>query len=355
MRHAVASGVLAAAFALIACAPTRLAYDPATLRREIGRRAPQIPEGEVVVPFEVDAAYSARAREIVEHTKDEQARVKLLVAALSDPAAFGVEYADGVTGTAAETLRLRKGNCLALASAFVGLARAVGLRAYYVDASTRIHETHFGEDGMAVNEGHVTAMVETSAGTVGIDFARLGKIRWYRVLDDVEALAHFYNNRGYELVEAARERGAPVDWSEAAHQFRLAVSVMPRFARAWNNLGIAAAHMGKRPDAIAYWNEAIRRDPALPAPRNNLGALYLESGDDRAALVALEAAARLPASGPHVQYNLALARLRRGDRNGAVAALERAVRLGDYPRARRLLDDLSGTPSPASGTGAARN
>ncbi len=357
MSHRVVSeAALAAALALAACASTRLAYEPAALRGEIARRAPEIAPQEVVVPFEVDAAAVARVRKLVSESRSdsEEAKVKLLVAALVDPAAFGLEYADGVTGTATDTLRVRKGNCLALASVFVGLARALGLRAYYIDASTRVHETYLGDDGMAVNEGHVTAMVETQTGKLGLDLARAGEIRWYRILDDVEALAHFYNNRGYELVQAARERAAPIDWREAAHQFRLAVAVMPGFARAWNNLGIAAAHLGRREEAIAHWREAIRRDPALPAPRNNLGALYLEDGNDRSALEMLEAAARLSSSGPHIHYNLALARLRRGDRDGAIEALRRALSLGAHPRARLLLDDLTVAAAPRPAKSVAR-
>jgi tetratricopeptide (TPR) repeat protein len=347
MYHRVASAAaLAAPLALAACASPQLAYEPDALRTEIARRAPALAQEEVVVPFELDEASAARARALVGDSRSEEDKVGILVAALFDPSKFALAYADGVTGTATDTLRVGKGNCLALASVFVGLARAAGLRAYYMDASAHIHETRLGDDGMAVNEGHVTAMVETSAGKIGLDFARLGKFRWYRILDDVEAIAHFYNNRGYELVQAARERAAPIDWSEASHQFRLAVAVMPGFARAWNNLGIAVAHLGRRDEAIAHWRESIRRDPALPAPRNNLGALYLEDGNDRAALETLEAAARLRTSGPHVHYNLALARLRNGDRNGAVEALRRALRLADYPRARELLDDLTVAAAP---------
>ncbi len=332
---------LAVPLALSACATARLAYDPAALRHEIALRAPAIPAQEVVVPFEIDETAAARARALVAHAHSDEAKVRLLVASIFDPAAFGISYAENVTATAAEALQRHEGNCLALASVFVGLARATGLRSYYIDASTRVHETRLGDDGLTVNEGHVTAMVETSAGKIGLDFGHLGKIAWYRVLDDVEALSHFYNNRGFELVDDARVRGVPIDWSQAEHQFRLAVEVTPGFARAWNNLGIAAAHLGRREEAIAFWRESIRRAPALPAPRNNLGALYLETGSDRAALETLEAAARLPESGPDVHYNLALARLRHGDRAGAVESLRRALRSGEYARAQRLLDQLT--------------
>jgi len=34
--------------------------------------------------------------------------------------------------------------------------------------------------------------------------------RTFRIIDDVEALAHYYNNRGYELIHEAREAGRPV-------------------------------------------------------------------------------------------------------------------------------------------------
>ncbi len=341
MSRPVGSAAVTALVALAAsgCAAHRLAYAPDELRAELGRRAPGIPAGELVVPFEIDGAAAALARSIVSSADTDGGKVSRLAEAFFDPAAFGLVYAPGVTGGAAETLRRRRGNCLALASAFVGLARAAGLHAYYMDASVRVHETRVGEDGLAVNEGHVTAMVESGGTRFGLDFAQLGQIQWYRVLDDMEALAHFYNNRGFELVEDARERGAPVDWEGAAHQFRLAVLVMPDFARAWNNLGIADAHLGRTGEAIRHWREAIRRDPSLPAPRNNLGALLLESGD-RAALATLEAAARLAGSGPHVHYNLALARLGAGDRRGAVEALRRALRAGEYPRAEKLLAEL---------------
>ena len=93
---------------------------------------------------------------------------------------------------------------MALASAFVGLARHVGLDARYIDASSRVHETRYGEDGTTVNFGHVTAMVMTGQEKIGLDFEQVGPFTWYRVLDDLEALAHFYNNRGYEAVDGRK-------------------------------------------------------------------------------------------------------------------------------------------------------
>lgn len=328
-----------------ACAgPQKLIYTSGELRSEVARRAPSIPRSEVVVPFEIDEDYTARARRTVAQSPTDADRTRALAAAFLAPDGFHMRYAWGVTRTAQDTLRTSEGNCLALASAFVGLARAAGLQAYYIDASTRVHETRYGE-AWTVNSGHVTAMVQAGAERIGLDFGRMGYILWYRIIDDVEALAHFYNNRGFEVLESAEEAKQPEDWSRAARDFRMATQVMPDFARAWNNLGIAESHLGRTEEAMASYRTAIRIDPRLAAPRNNLGSLYLQHGRIAEAVDALEAASRLDAEGSHIQYNLALALVRKGDRSGAVRALERAIQMrGEYPEAKAMLDRLAVAP-----------
>ncbi|HEX9048906.1 MAG TPA: tetratricopeptide repeat protein [Anaeromyxobacter sp.] len=349
MSRRPALGLLAALLGgTSGCAAARLAYAPAELRAEVARRAPGLPAAEVIVPYELDPADRERAAQIVGDLQSVEPKVEALVTAMFDPKQLGLRYADVVTGTAAETLRTRRGNCLALASVFVGLARAVGLEAYYIDASTRVHETTYADDGMTVSSGHVTAMVVTPKGNVGLDFAHLGPFAWYRTLDDVEALAHFYNNRAFERIDEARARGVAVDWETAALDFRRATEVKPEFALAWSNLGMAEADLGREDQAIRDYRQAIRRAPALVAPRNNLGALLLRRGDVRGALEVLEAAVALPSSGPHVLYNLALARLGAGDRAGALEAL-RLARSRGYARAQRLLDELALAPSGGGG------
>jgi Flp pilus assembly protein TadD len=340
----LAVGVLLPFAGGLGCASAKLAYAPDELKAEVGRRAPAIPRAEIVVPFEIGEEQAAAARSVVAEGKTDTERTRALVAAFFAQDGFHMRYAEGVTADAEETLRTSEGNCLSLASVFVGLARAAGLKAYYIDASTRVHETRYGE-GLTVNSGHVTAMVEAEGERIGLDFGRMGPIRWYRILDDLEALAHFYNNRGFESVERAQERSRPPDWSRASHDFWLAAQVIPTFAPAWNNLGMAAARQGRIDEAIASYRTAIASAPLLAAPHNNLGGLYLERGQVKEALGALETAARLDPSGPHIQYNLALARLRRGDREGAIRALQRAIDLrGGYPEAQAELDRLAIAP-----------
>jgi Flp pilus assembly protein TadD len=189
-------------------------------------------------------------------------------------------------------------------------------------------------------------MVISGYERIGLDFGMMGSIAWYRVLDDLEALAHFYNNRGFELLEAAQDLDESA-WRLAERDFRIAVQIAPRFARAWNNLGIAAGHLGRQGEAIGDYRTAIANDPLLAAPRNNLGSLYLEQGRIAEAIETLAVASRLEPQGSHIQYNLALARLQAGDREGAAEGLRQAIRLrGVFPEAQAALDRLGTAPAP---------
>ncbi|MBI5069536.1 MAG: tetratricopeptide repeat protein [Deltaproteobacteria bacterium] len=320
----------------------RLAYTPAELRDEVARRG--VPRAAAVIPHELDESHLAWARALPDSTPGEADRVQAITEALFSPDGLGLRYQDGVSTTARETIEGHAGNCLGLASVFIGLARAAGLRAYYMDASVRASETRQGADDVAVNSGHVTAVVQLNDKTVGLDFGRLGPVRWYRVLDDVEALAHFYNNRGFERIQRAGADSAEA-WRAAEPDFRLAVQVMPELGRAWNNLGLAAVRQGRQEEAIRAYRAAILRDPTLAAPWNNLGSLHLHLGKLAEAEEDLMAAARLDPTASHIQYNLAVVRMERGDREGAARALRRALVLrADYPAARALLARLDPAP-----------
>jgi tetratricopeptide (TPR) repeat protein len=337
------------------CATTaRKVYTPAELRAALVAH-PGIPASDVVVPYELPPEALEKARQLVRHARSDGDKVEWLVKGMFDPAIFGLRLdsvnAVTTTTTGAEALAAGQGNCVALASVFIGLARSVGLDARYVDASSRVHERRYGEDGGAVHVGHVTALVNTGNERISLDFARVGPFVWYQELDDLEALAHLYNNRGYELVELARETGEAPDWAEAERHFRLAVAVKPGFARAWNNIGIAAARQGRPAEAMESYRRASALDPKMAAPHANLGAMHLQGGYLPAALGELDAAARLDPKGAHIQYNLALARLRSGDLPGAIAALRRTLTLrGTYPGAQALMDRLA-PGSPGAGGG----
>ncbi|HET6413829.1 MAG TPA: tetratricopeptide repeat protein [Anaeromyxobacter sp.] len=340
--RALKTAVLLAVFASQSCAISqkRLAYPPADLRDELARR---IPQDDVVIPFEITAEHARLAQALVASATEEADRVRIIVDAIMGTRVFRLKYQVGLPGTAEEAFTHGGGDCLALASAFVGLARAVGLDANYMDASFEMQETEYLDDQTTVKVGHITAYVRTDSGRYGLDFGHLGRVSSYQPIDDLEAVAHYYNNLGYTLLEGGGQGGGrAADWAAAEHEFDLATRVKPDFARGWNNLGVARARLGHPVEATEAYRRAIALDREFSSPRLNLGVLLLTQGEVDAAWEQLEAAARLDPSAANAQYELGLARLRRGDRSGAVKALEKAVSLHrGWPAAQAVLDEIS--------------
>ena len=330
--------VLCAAAAACATTSRRLAYTPAELEEYLRAR---LPADEVVVPYAISPAHAARLQRELLGVQSDRGKVEAIITALFDRRVFGLTYRAGTPGTAEETLARGGGDCLALASVFIGLAREVGLEANYVDVSVRVHETQYLGEGTAVNLGHVTAVVRIGAERYALDFEDAGRVVWYRVMDDAEAVAHLLNNRGYALLDEAESAGRAPDRAAVGRLFRAALSVKPDFARGWNNLGLAEAHLQRPDQAIADYRKAIALDGSLAAAHANLASLYLGRDDLADAEEQLAAAVRIDPTSAHAQYMLGVVRLRSGDRAGARQALERALTLrAGWKQAEELLASL---------------
>ncbi len=255
-------GLLLAALAVGCAGPRKLLYEPDELRAELRRRVPELGD-RVEVPFDVTPAQIERARALTGAIATPSGRAKALLEAIRDPEGFGLRYEPARSSTAAQTLTDRAGNCLSLASVVVGLGRALGLQAYYVDVSDRIQDVLRHGD-LTVRSGHVTAIIRTETGFAALDVGgrSLTTRGYWMAMDDLTAAAHLYNNRGYELIRAALERGAPIPWAEVREQFRLATRVRPEFAPAWHNLGVAHHRLGEPEAARAAFARAAALEGA---------------------------------------------------------------------------------------------
>lgn len=307
----------------------------------MSRRIPGVTQAEVVVPYEVNEQMLSTARRAVRHARSEFERVEALVDALEDPDGFGLRYEPVSTATAQATIEGGEGNCYSLASLLVGLARGLGMRAYYVDASRWQNEVR-RDPAAIVSAGHMSAAVRTDRGLTVLDFNGVFSRRHtFRLIDDVEALAHFYNNRGYELIHDAAALGRPIPWGEAAIHFEHATRLDPDLAGAWNNLGIAYARRGRDDEALRHYREAIARDPAAAEAHNNMGSLLLRRGDLAGALASFDAAVQHDRRNPYHHYHRALALYRSGELAGAARSLERALDLDTtYGEPRELLAQI---------------
>lgn len=92
--------------------------------------------------------------------------------------------------------------------------------------------------------------------------------------------AEAWNNLGLALAPQ------PGRLPEAAERFRRALAVRPRFGEAWNNLGVTLAMQGQGEAAIEAFARATAADPTSAEARNNLGLAL--AGQGRVGEAALE-------------------------------------------------------------------
>ena len=331
----------------LGCATSRkLEYTPVEFRAAVGRTL-KVAADSVQVPFEVDAAAIEQAQRIAGPLLTPRDKARALAEAMISQKEFGIVYDPLATSSAREALRDRRGNCLGMSSLFIGLARGIGLNAYYLDASDRV-TTLDDSDAFIVSSGHVSAVVRTTEGDRIVDFDRsISRYRTLRVMDDLQALAHYYNNRGYDLL---REYGEPDDipddvWQRALAEFESAVQLNASLARAWNNAGIGYARLGQTDEAIVRYRIAISQDPDLAEAHNNLGVLYLRLDRPADALPQLRRAVELAPRNPYHLYHLALALRRTQDLPSSLDALRQALAIKpDYTEAATTLQAFQGPP-----------
>ncbi len=340
-RRAVGGGVLLLAVAAVsACASSgrKTAYSPQELKRELATQVPPDRLQDLLVPHQVGPALVEQARQYVDGASSDHSKANRLVRAITDANQFGIEWKSIATTTARETVLNGRGNCLSLSALFVGLARGLGLSAYYVDASDRINSLERAND-LLVRTGHIVATVRTERGWAMVDFTgEISNYRMFNVIDDLEALAHFYNNRGYEWLATAKALKQEVPWEQARRDFSMATYVQRDFARAHNNLGVVYSHVGREQEARQAYLRAIEADNAFAEPRQNLGNLSLRQGEIDEALSWYGVAIKMQSKNPYLRYHYGLAQYQAGDIEGAIESFQRAIALKhDYLEPRNLL------------------
>ena len=141
-RHSARTVALVLLTVLVTgCASTeRVTYSPHELRSAVATRIPASHAGQVVVPYEPTPEMIARAREYAGGESSDYAKADALVRAITASHQFDVQWIPVATTVASDTLENGHGNCLSMTSLFIGLARSLGLSAYYIDASDRIND-----------------------------------------------------------------------------------------------------------------------------------------------------------------------------------------------------------------------
>jgi transglutaminase-like putative cysteine protease len=279
-RSPMTAGVLLALLlsALFACAsldgvarhsprgPT--VFAPNALRRAVIERVPELADDDVPVPYEVDPETIGRAREYVSRHFSGKDKLQALIRFIRAQNGLALVYDRGSLYTARETLEYGSGNCLALASVLIGLARGLGWEARFVEMRVRNSEPYM-EGDIAVAEQHMVVKLWTGRAGAYVDYS--GKLDFtarLHIVDDLRATSGYYVNSAYAVIRAANNRGEPVPWTEVARRFDIAVRIAPDSAQAWNNLGVARARLGEHEAAEIAYLRAIELKGTDTAQRN---------------------------------------------------------------------------------------
>ncbi len=124
------------------------------------------------------------------------------------------------------------------------------------------------------------------------------------------------------------------DLAGAAEEFRRALAIDPRSARAYNNLGNTLRDMRDVDEALNAYRQAAALAPRYPDPLNGIGVLLVQQGRGRDALPYFDRCIALSPSFYEARLNRAIALDTAGERGAAIHQLEQL--LDALPRAAQF-------------------
>jgi Tfp pilus assembly protein PilF len=260
--------------------------------------------------------------EIADHLRNKGPQ-QGLIDALASKNHLKVEYDAAETRNAAETFRDRAGNCLSLTIMTAALAKELGMQVHY--QSVFVDESWSRSGGLYFSIGHVNLTV--------------GK-RYHDIktkIDDNIAITIDFN--------------PPVE-NKSYHTWAIRENTV--VAMFMNNRSAEALARGQVDDAYWLAREAVRQDPKFASAYNTLGVVYRRHGNLMEAEQVLARALAIEPGNTQIMSNLAVVLRDQGRENEAstlVAKVERrqpyapfhffhlgqdAMKAGDFKAARDL-------------------
>jgi Flp pilus assembly protein TadD len=247
-------------------------------------------------------------------------RLQELIDAIINEGTFGLEF-DGQTRTAAETFRLRRGNCLSFSNMFVAMARRVNLDASFQEVDIP-PDWGFENDVFILNR-HVNVHIDMGElGVHVVDFNIDDFKSSYdsRTISDARARAHYFNNMGVESMQAG-------DTAAALGYFRKAVAENDnQFSPAWSNLGTLYLRLGHPSYAEAAYLYALEVDDEDLVAMSNLARFYEQQGDSERASFYRKRVKEHRRKNPYYRYQRARDAYSSGDYDAAIKHLKYAIR-----------------------------
>ncbi len=124
------------------------------------------------------------------------------------------------------------------------------------------------------------------------------------------------------------------NYDAAIDNYKKAVSINPKLAEAYYNLGIAYGEKGDTETAIIYYKKAIAINPNDAEAYNNLGNAYREKGDTETEIIYYKKAIAINPEHAKAYYNLGNAYGEKGDTETAIVYYKKAIDINpEYAKA----------------------
>ncbi len=236
----------------------------------------------ILNPFEINDEMKVFVDDNIKAYQTPEAMFNSLVDAIFD-SNEQIIYDERKTNTAIQTFQTRTGNCLSLTNMFIALSRFARLETFFIEVLDHIAWTSDGD--IIMNNGHIIAGMNfyklkirggVPSGYITVDFypSRPKTYRKLEAIDDLLAIAYFYNNLGVELL---REN----ETDKAIKLFENILRLNRASDKVYNNLGVSHSRKKEFEKAYEYYEKGYEYNDENISILTNLVFLseYLQKHD----------------------------------------------------------------------------
>ena len=180
--------------------------------------------------------------------------------------------------------------CKEYANIYVSLARAVGLKAFWVYVFEEVDGQKEQHACAGVYIGDRCLLVDPASNWFGVPHRR------FKVLDDIQTIAYHLSQHSPDVTVARLAcKLAPdsviaqgnlfgqlaknLDWSGASEVMANVLKLDPESALAWGVRGEWALHEGKPDQALVNWQKAVKMNSAQGRWYLNIAQIYIDQGN----------------------------------------------------------------------------
>jgi Flp pilus assembly protein TadD len=264
----------------------------------LGERAAQLslPEDHI---FEITPDMRAFLNTHVPKTGSNQFNLNRLIEAVMDKSLLCWEFDGQKTYSAAKSFYHKQGNCLSYAIMMIVLGRELGLELYFNEVDIPpIWDMQTEHTFVLVRHVNVLAKVGLKRMILDLELEEYDMSHRQRRITDIDAKAHYYNNRGMDYLNANNMENAFL-------YLRKALTLQPKKAFLWGNLGVLYLRYGHYQEAKTAFLHSLDLDPSDVTAISNLQRLYVKLGNNELANYFRQKAERSRMKNPYYRYYLA--------------------------------------------------